>query len=261
MSDVLTMNNGSTAIVHSDVLELTPIGYPDGASIRYGNKLLYQATKTIRDADMRVFLCILKAYTDNRYDAIVRTKEEASITSVDSFEVASFRVDVSQISNIAYGQRARGTRLLEAMERIAGLKIHLLNDKGEAVGFVNIVAGVELSKDRKSLKIGINKRFLIDMSKKLVSYNFDKLISLNGLDFRLYMVMQGRKYKSGKNKYCYTNIDDKRLRLALNSDNPNTKAKIAKSFENIGINFTLGNNGKWDYPQKNDRQKVCNFGE
>ncbi len=243
----MSVGDGNSAVMSHTLLKRIPVNYTPGTEIMYGDRMLYTTGKTIRDADMKVFLCILKAYTDNKHDALVKAKNSPTVEiSLDS---TIFNVHVAEISTLAYKQRARGTRLVQSLERLAEMKIHLLDDNGDMMGFVQLVGGAKLSKDRKMLEVAMNKSFLKDMAKTVVQYNFPKMLELKNLDFRLYIAMQQRKYMIKKGRYGYANIGHNELLDILNMHTRNAKSKIQESFQNIGINFVLGTDNKWHYPK------------
>ncbi len=241
------LGEGDSAVMSHTLINRIPVNYSPGTEIMYGEHMLYTTGKTVRDADMKVFLCILKAYTDNKHDTLVKAKKRPTVEiSLDSI---IFNVSVAEISTLAYKQRARGKRLVQSLERLAEMKIHLLDDKGDMMGFVQLVGGSKLSKDRKTLEVAMNKSFLKDMAKTLVQYNFPKMLELKNLDFRLYIAMQQRKYMFKNGRYAYTNIDHDELLAVLNTNPKNAKSKIKKAFQSIGIDFVLGTNNKWHYPK------------
>ena len=243
----MNIGQGSSAVMSHTLLKRIPVNYTPGTEIMYGGKMLYTTGKTIRDADMKVFLCILKAYTDNKHDALVKAKDIPNVEiSLDS---TIFNVSVAEISTLAYRQRARGTRLVQSLERFSEMKIHLLDDNGEMMGFVQLVSGAKLSKDKKTLEVAMNKSFFKDMAKTVVQYNFTKMLELKNLDFRLYIAMQQRKYMIKKGRFGYANIGHNELLDILNMHTRNAKSKIQESFQKIGINFVLGTNNKWHYPK------------
>lgn len=249
MSEIPTMviGEGNSAVLSHTLIKRIPVNYTPGTSIQYGNKILFVTGRTLRPADMKVFFCVLKAYTDNKHDAL-QSIRGTPITEIDISSTV-FAVDVAEISKLAYGTRARGTRLVQSLERMTEMKIHLLNDKSEMMGFVQLVSGAKLSKDRKTLEVAMNKSFLKDMAREMIQYDFPKMLSLNGRAFVLYIAVQQYKYKISEGKYGYTYIPHEELCNIMNIHGKNAKYDIAKTFKEIGINFVLHSNGKWHYPK------------
>ena len=257
MSDnmIMKLGGGRSAVISHTLVKRIPVNYPRGTGIMYGDVMLFDASKTIRDNHLKVFFCILKAYTDNKYDAIVKAKNIDYTLSLDTdvpSNFTDFNVDTKEISSYAYPNdtRTRPKRILEAMEAMAGLKIYLIDEKGDKQGFVQLVSQARLSVDRKTMSVGINKDFLKDMSRQIIQYDFPTMLQLQGLDFRLYIAMQQRKYGRSKQKYAYTNVDHQELLQILNLHDREAKYRIAQAFQNIGLNFVLGSNDKWFYPTK-----------
>ena len=253
-SEIMNVSTGNSAVMSHTLLKRIPVNYTPGAAIMYGARVLYSTAKTVRDNDMKVFLCILKAYTDNKFEAIEKAKNTDYTLSLDvgtPTNFTDFKINTKEISRLAYNgdTRTRAKRLLDSMERMAGVKIHLIDEKGRKQGFVQLVSGAILSADRKTMSVGINKDFLKDMSREIIQYNFPKMLGLQGINFRLYIALQQRKYHMGKGKYGYTNIDHEELKNILNIHNVNAKSKIQDAFKEIGINFMLHPNGKWHYPK------------
>ncbi len=256
----MTIGEGNSAVMSHTLVKRIPVNYTPGAQVMYGNVMLYDVPKTIRDNDMKVFLCILKAYTDNKHKAMTNLKDKYEELSLKSspLDFTGFTVDTRDISRAVYpdGNRKRATRLMESLRRMAGIKIYLVDGKGEKMGFVQLVSGAQLSTDKNSITVGINKDFLIDMSKVMIQYSFKKMTSLYGLDFRLFIAMQQRKYLIRKGRYGYTNIENQELMDVLNIHSVNAKYRIAEAFQNIGINFVLGRNNKWFYPKNKIVEEV-----
>lgn len=252
MENLYKINGGVSAVAPRSILTMMPVGYPAGTKVYWQGTIMYEMVNKISDADIRVFMCALKAFTDNDYDKITKSKDYNDIQcgKISAGHSTSFNVSVKELSLVAHNERSRPEKVVKSLSNIAGLQIHLLNEKLASKGFAVLVTGAVLSEDKKTIEVSINTRFLVDMAKNLVQYNFVKMLSFKGLDQRLYMVMQARKFSSGKGKYGYHCINDDDLRIALNSDSKNSKYAIAKSFKNIGINFVLGR-GRWDYPAKN----------
>lgn len=257
MIDIPVMNigQGSSAVMSHTLIKRIPVNYAPGTQISYGNVMLYDTAKTVRDNHMKVFFCILKAYTDNKYEAIQEAKDINYNLSLDTgapSNFTDFRIDTKEVSSYAYPNdtRTRPKRLLEAMEAMAGLKIYLIDEKGRKQGFVQLVSQAKLSVDRKTMTVGINKDFLKDMSREIIQYNFSKMLQLQGLEFRLYIAMQQRKYMIKRGKYGYANIEHTELMNVLNIHDREAKYRISEAFQKIGINFELGSNGKWHYPVK-----------
>lgn len=254
MKEVFELNRGTGAIAPRSVLRVMPVGYPAGTKVYWHGTLMYEMVKKISDADMRVFFCAMKAFTDNNYANMMKSKEFSDIECerISTGNTTAFNVSVKELSRVAYKERSRPQKVLNALSNIAGLQIHLLDEKLASKGFAVIVTGAVLSKDKQTIEISVNTRFLVDMAKNLVQYNFEKMLSYKGFTQRLYIVIQGYKFPLGKNKYGYHNILDKDLRIAMNiAKNPNAKRKLEDAFKELGINFVLCRSGKWDYPAKN----------
>lgn len=245
-------SEGSRAIVGRGLIEYIPVASKPGTLVMAGNEIMFEFKHTVRDADVKVLLCAVKAYTDNHFDAIQSAKgldpKEYAAT-----EVASIHLDVAQLSRLAYNERAKGVRLTESIDRWKGVNIHLMHN-GESRGSVSICSGAVLSKDRKTIELGLNKRLIVDMANKMLVYNFDEMLSHKGIAHRAFMGMQMHKHRIGKNKSGYHRVEDKKWRkqLSLNND-PNAKHKIEKAFKDIGIDFKLHPNGFWDWSNKKTR--------
>ena len=246
----MNMGENDGAIISHTLIKRIPVNYESGTAIEYEGKMLFSTGRTVRDNDMKVFLTVLKAYTDNRHDILREIKESKPLTGAVSTKAASFTISVAEVSNAIYKRGGRGTRLIESLERMSEMKIHLLDGKGNKMGFVSLVTGAILSKDRKTIEIGMNQSFLEDMAKTMLQYNFPKMLELQGINFRLYIAMQQHKYHKGKGIYGYTYVDHHELCRTLNLRDRNAKAKIAEAFQNIDINYKLRGDGKWFYPKK-----------
>lgn len=248
MSDnpIMKVGSGNSAVMSHTLIKRIPVNYTPGTKILYGGRMLYTTGETVRPADMKVFFCALKAYTDNKYDAIQSAKK----ISIDEIDMDStvFSIDVAEISRLAYGTRARGARLIQSLKRMTELSIHLLGDNGEMMGFIQLISGAQLSKDKKTIRVAMNKSFIKDMAKQMIQYDFPTMLSLQGRVFTLYVAIQQYKRPLGKGKYGYTYIPHEELCNILNEHGKNAKYRIAKTFQEIGINFVLGTNGKWFYP-------------
>ncbi len=246
MSAIIRTNDGSSAVMSHTLIKRIPVNYTPGTEIMYNEKMLFTTGRTIRDNDMKVFFCALKTYTDNKYDALQELIDE-SVDEIDT-KSTSFEISVAEMSNLIYNRGGRAKRIIESLERMSEMKIHLLSDTGENMGFVNLITGAILSKDRKTIEIGMNKSFLHDMIRNRIQYNFPKMLSLGGINFRLYIAMQQRKYLDKKTKkYKYTNVEHDELQDILNIHHKNAKYAIADAFKEIGINFILDKNNKWFY--------------
>lgn len=241
------LNEGHAAIAHNSLFNVIPVNYPPGTAIRWKNTILYEAEKTLRDKDIKVFLAVLKAYSDGRYEALQEKKGEP-YGDVPATAVASVRINIREISDAAFNnQRARPGWIKDALEKVSALKLHLLDDQLKSRGSVRIISGVVLSPDRKEIEVGINKRFLIDMMSNLQQYHFPTAMGLTGRDFRLNLAMQGKKYciNKKKNFYGYEKyISNDYLKCALNLHGKNSEAMIAESLNNLSFNYVLDKNKK-----------------
>lgn len=249
---LMKIGTGASAIMSHTLIKRIPVNYTPGTKIMFGERLLYETGRTISDGDEKTFYCILKAYTDNKFDQLNTIKKniKSGTRMVNDLDIdtAVFDVDVKQISGLAYGksQRARADRLLESMEKMSELKIYLLSTNGEVMGFVNLVSGAQLSKDKKTLQIAMNKSFLIDIAKEMIQYNFPKMLSLKGRAFRLYVSLQQKKYYNPKTKrYGYGEINHQELCDIMNLHDRRAKYQIAEAFKEIGLKFSLRPNGNW----------------
>ena len=258
MSKTYNINTGSSGIIDKSLLSVMPCGHKPNSQFYWKSTLMYEIVRTINDADIAAFLCVVKAYTDNKFDALSKgTGQTFHLADVvehneedKDLAVSVFSVYVSEVSRLAYNRRASSKMLLESLERISSLNIHLLDDKLRSRGFIKLINAAVLSDDKKTVRVSINRQVLKSLAANKLQYNFDKMLQLKGLAKRLYLVMQNRKYKAGKGKYRYTNIDDAELRLAMNHNNKDTKKIFERLFKEIGIKFVLGRNGKWFYPEK-----------
>lgn len=242
------LNGGQTTIAHNSFFSIVPVGYAPGTSIMWNGTILYEAASTIRDKDMKVFLAILKAYADGRYEALknVVSKNDIALGVPSEPSFVQFKVNVREICDAAFNnQRARPGWLLDAMKNMMDLKMHLLDSSGGSTGFITVVPGVILTQDRKELKIAIDKHFLKDMMQNLSTYHFPTMMAYKGRAFRLNMVMQSHKYctnpktkDQAKRKYAYQHyVPHDTLKAALNIHSEKAVTLIAGSFKELGLNY------------------------
>jgi len=248
----LHVGTGSSAILGKNILCVGLCGKHDNMQFVWEKTLMYSLTSTITDRDMRVFYCIIKAFTDNQHDNIKNklSKLKASEKEGDTLKSIIFKVDAKEISKLAFKGRSRPKWIEEALAKIVGISIQTLNVDGvPSRGKASVLNGVEISGDGKGIIVSFNRNMLIHFSQAYIQYNFHKMLSLSGLGQRLFMAMQNYKYFISKNKYGYTYIPDFELRELMNHDNANTKRVFEKLFKEMGVNFVLGRDGKWFYPE------------
>lgn len=261
MQKVYNINTSVKGMGSRSVTSIGLVGYPDYHKFKYGDQLLYHMGRRLTDSDKKVFACVIKAYADNSYDLLKAAKDKKlDPMDAEPLDIVKFSVSVKEISNLALRDRARPARVLDALKKMAGIQIYLLDDEGNERGFIQVIGGAILSDDKKTIEVSFNKNMLRHFASNMISYNFKELMGYSGFSARLFGVMQGRKYLAKKGKkydeYRYTNISDAELRFLMNNNDKNSKKKFEEAFKEIGINFVLGRNGKWYYPEKEIAQKL-----
>lgn len=249
---MLVSSNGNSSIYHRIMFQNIPVGYPAGTVIKKFKGIEFKTLQTLNDGDMKVFQAVLKIFTDNNHE-LMETLSKIDMLSVSNNDFQDVTIPAKEITKLTRFKNRSAKRRLESIEKLSGFTITLRDDDGAMTGFLALVRNsAELTKSGKNISMGINKRFLIALSKDKIQYNFSKMMSYDGLEHRLYSALQSNKYKNTRTgKYGYHAIKHKDLLENLNlEDNRVSKADIAKTFKmlNIAFVFHRGITGNfWDY--------------